>query len=80
MPKQGFLACFEVVVARFGPPMLECLGDGWMVLGPKMGPKGAIKGSKMGFRKNDPRAFGVHKQVKRAPFERIASVPVFNPG
>ena len=39
MPKQVFLARFELVVARFGPPKIpKCLGNG-LILGQKMGQK-----------------------------------------
>ena len=49
MPKQVFLARFELVVARFGPPKIpKCLENGLLVC----------------FSKNDPRSFGGHKQVK----------------
>ena len=60
MPKQVVLACFEPVVACFGPPkMPKCLENGrfW-------GGKRVKKGSKMHFSKPDLRPFGVHKQVK----------------
>ena len=39
----------------------------------KMGSFEVKNGSTMCLSKNDPRAFGVHKQVKWAPFEPIAS-------
>ena len=57
MPKQVFLAHFELVVARFGSPKIrKCLQNGlfW----------DKKKGSKMCFFKNDARPFGVPKQVK----------------
>ena len=51
---------FELVVAHFGPPKIPiCVESGlfWN--------KNWVKnGSKMCFSKNDPRPFGVHKQVK----------------
>ena len=56
MPKQVFLARFELVVARFGPPKIpKCLDNGlfW-----------DKKWVKNAFSKNDPRPFGVPKQVK----------------
>ena len=57
MPKQVFLARFELVVARFSPPKIpKCLENG--LLWDKK------NGSKMCFSKNDPRPFGVPKQVK----------------
>ena len=42
MPKQVFLARFELVVARFGPPKIpKCLENGlfWTKNGSKMGQK-----------------------------------------
>ena len=60
MPKQVFLARFELVVARFGPPKIpKCLENG-----PFCNQKWVNNGSKMGFSKNDPRPLGVQKQVK----------------
>ena len=60
MPKQVLLARFELVVARFGPPKFpKCLENG--LLGTKNGSK---MGQKCVYSKNDPRPFGVHKQVK----------------
>ena len=63
MPKQVFLLCFELMVARFAPPTIpKCLEDGlfwdqnWLKDGSKMGQKCV-------FPKTDPRPFGVHKQV-----------------
>ena len=64
MPKQVFLARFELVVARFGPPKTpKCLENG-LFWGKKMGQKWVKNESKMCFFKNDPRPFGVPKQVK----------------
>ena len=69
MPKQVFLAHFQLVVARFGPPKIpNCLENGLF-----WDKEGVKNGSKMFFSKNDPRSFGVHKQVKGALFEPIAS-------
>ena len=60
MPKQMFLARFELVVARCGPPKIpKCLENGLF-----WDKKWVKNGSKMGFSKNDPRPFGVPKQVK----------------
>ena len=60
MPKQVFLARFELVVACFGPPKIpKCLENGLFC-----DQKWVKNGSKMCFSKNDPRPFGVHKQVK----------------
>ena len=60
MPKQVFLALFELVVAHFGPPKIpKCLENGLF-----WDKKWVKNGSKMRFSKNDPRPFGVHKQVK----------------
>ena len=60
IPKQVFLARVELVVARFGPPKIpECLENGLF-----SDKKWVKNGSKMCFSKNDPRPFGVHKQVK----------------
>ena len=60
MPKQVFLARFELVVARFGPPkILKCLHN-WLIWDKKW----VKEGSKMVFSKNDPRPFGVPKQMK----------------
>ena len=60
MPKQVFLARFELVVSRFGPTKIpKYLENGlfWVT-------KWVKKGSKMGLFKNDPTPFGVPKQVK----------------
>ena len=60
MPKQVFLARFELVVARFGPPKIpKCLENGLFCY-----QKCVKKGSKMRLSKNDPKPFGVPKQVK----------------
>ena len=60
MPKQVFLARFELVVALFAPPkILKCLVNALFC-----DKKWVKNGSKMCFSKNDPRPFGVHKQVK----------------
>ena len=60
MPKQVFLARFELVVALFGPPQIpKCLENGLF-----WNKKLVKKGSKMWFSKNDPRSFRVPKQVK----------------
>ena len=69
MPKQVFLACFELAVARFGPPKIpKCLENGQL-----WDKKRVLNWSKMCFFKNDPRAIGQPKQLKWAPFEPIAS-------
>ena len=39
MPKQVFLAYFELVVAHFGPPKIKKNLEKWVVLVPKMGQK-----------------------------------------
>ena len=60
MPKQVFLARCELLVAYFGPSKVtKCLEKGLF-----WDKKWVQNGSKMGFSKNDPRPFGVHKQVK----------------
>ena len=60
MPKQVLLARFELGVARCGPPKIpKCLENGLFC-----DQKWVQNGSKMGFSKNDPRPFGVPKQVK----------------
>ena len=60
MPKQLFLACFELVVARFGTRKFpKCLENGLF-----WDKKWVKNGSKMWFSKNDPRPSGVPKQVK----------------
>ena len=60
MPKQVFLAHFELVVARFGPSKVtKCLENALFC-----SEKWVKNGSKMCFFKNVPRPFGVHKQVK----------------
>ena len=60
MPKQLFLARFELVLALFGPPKIpKCLENGLFC-----DQKWVKNGSKMCFSKNDPRPFGVPKQVK----------------
>ena len=60
MPKQVFLARFELVVARFGPPKIpKCVENGlfcdrkWVKIG-----------SKMCFSKIDHEPFGVPGKVK----------------
>ena len=69
MPKQVFLARFELVVACFGPPKIpKCLENGLFC-----DKKWIKNGSKSCFSENDPRPFGVPKQVKWAHFEHIAS-------
>ena len=60
MPKQVFLARFELVAARFGPPKIpKCLENGLFC-----DQKWVKNGSKKRFSKNDPRPFAVLKQVK----------------
>ena len=66
--------CFWGVVGSWWPPfdppkLPKCLENG-LFFGTK---KWLQSGSKMCFSKNEPRPFGVHKQVKCAPFEPIAS-------
>ena len=69
MPKKVFWVRFELVVARFGPPKIpKCLENG--LFSDKKGVKNAVKNV---FYQNDPRPFGVPKQVKSAHFEPIAS-------
>ena len=64
MPKQVFLARFELVVACFRPPKIpKCLENG-LENGLFWDKKWVQNDSKMCFSKNDPRPFGVHKQVK----------------
>ena len=56
-------------VAYFGPPKIpKCLENGLL-----RDKKWVKNGSEMWFSKNDPRPFGVPKQVKWALFEPIAS-------
>ena len=60
MPKQVFLVRFELIEARFGPPKIpKCLANGLF-----WDKKWVKNGSEMCFPKNDPRPFGVPKQVK----------------
>ena len=60
MPKQVFLARFELIAARFGPPKVtKCLENGLF-----WDQKRVKNGSKMCCSKNDPRPFGVHRQAK----------------
>ena len=60
MPKQVFLAQFVLMVARFGSREIpQCLENGLF-----WDKKWVKNGSKMCFSKNDPRPFGVPKQVK----------------
>ena len=60
MPKQVFLVHFELVVARFGPPIIpQCLENGLF-----WDEKWVKNGSKKCFSKNDPRPHGMPKQVK----------------
>ena len=71
MPKQVFLPRCELVVARFGPPkILNALKMKMGCFGTK---KKDQKWVKFCFSKNDPRPFGVPKQVKCAHFGPIAS-------
>ena len=67
--KQVKSALFEPIASHFGPSKVtKCLENGLF-----WDQKWVKKGSKMVFSKNDPRPFGVHKQVKSALFEPIAS-------
>ena len=64
MLKQVLLANFEPVVTRFGPRKIpKCLE-----MGPFWDQKGVINGSKSRCSKNDPRPFGMLKQVFLAQF------------
>ena len=60
MPKQVFLACFELLVARFCPPKTPKSLENELFWDKKW----VKNGSKMCFSKSDPRPFGVPKQVK----------------
>ena len=67
MPKQVFLARFELVVTRFGPRKIpKCLENG-----PFWDQKWVKNGSKTGFSKGDPGPFGMLKQVFLAHFEPV---------
>ena len=67
MLKQLFLAHFEPVVTRFGPrKMPKCLENG-----PVWEQKCVKKGAKTGLSKSDAAPWGVHKQMKLAPFEPV---------
>ena len=69
MPKQLFMARFELMVARFDPPKIpKCLENGL-----SCDEKWVTNVSKVCFSKNCPIPLGVHKQVKWALFEPIAS-------
>ena len=69
MPKQVFLACFELMVARFGPPKIpKCLENGLFCH-----QKSLKNRSKMYFSKDTFGLFGVHKQVEWAHFEPMLS-------
>ena len=60
MPTQVFLSRFELLVACFGPPNSQ----NSLKMGCFCDEKWVKNGSKMCFSKNDPRPFGVPKQVK----------------
>ena len=60
MPKQMFLARFELVVAWFGPPKFPKRLENGLFWDKKW----VKNGSKMCFSKADPRPFEVPKQVK----------------
>ena len=60
MPKQVFLARFELVVARFGPPKIPK----YFEIGCFWTKKWVKNESKICFFKNDPGTFGVPQQVK----------------
>ena len=65
-----FLAHFEFVVARFGPPKIpNCLENGLI-----WDKKWVKRGSKMWFSKNNPRPFGVPKQVKWARLSPLRAI------
>ena len=60
MSKEVFLAHFELIMARFGPPKIpKCLANGLFC-----DKKWVKNGSQVCFSKNDPRPFGVPKTVK----------------
>ena len=60
MPKQVFLARFELVVARFGPPKIPKYLENGLFKDKKL----VKNGSKVCFSKIDPRPVGVPKQVE----------------
>ena len=68
MTKEVFSAPFELVVARFGPPEIpNCLGNGLIwdrKCDRKCDRKWVKNGSNMCFSENDPKPFGVPKQMK----------------
>ena len=67
MVKQVFLGRFELVVARFGPwKIRKCFENG-----PFWDQKWVKNGSKTHFSKNDPRPFGMLKQVFLAHVEPV---------
>ena len=60
MPKQVFLARFELVMARFGSPQIpKCLENGLF-----WDQKWVKNGSKMCFPKDTAGLLGMHKQAK----------------
>ena len=67
MLKQVFLAHFERMVTRFGPWIIPKCLENWAFWDQKW----VKNGSKMHFSKNDPRPFGMLKQVFLAHFERV---------
>ena len=74
MPKQVFLAHFELMVARFGPPQIQkCLENGLFC-----DQKWVKNGSKMCFYDNDPRPFGVPNKQNEpilSPLQAILATP-----
>ena len=69
MVKQVFLACFEPVVASFGPRKIpKCLENG-----PFQDQKCVKNGSKTCFSKSHPGPFGMLKQVFSARFEPVVT-------
>ena len=67
MLKQVSLDCFELGVARFGPPKIpKCLENGLF-----WDQKWVKNGSKTHFSKTHRRPFGVHQRVNRAHFGGI---------
>ena len=70
--KQGFLACFEPQIARFGPWRIpKCLENG-----PCWDKKWVQNGSKTRFSKSDRRPFGMLRQVFLPYFEPM-EIPIF---
>ena len=69
VPKQVKCAHLEPIASHFGPSKVtKCLNNGLFC-----DQKWVKNGSKMYFSKNDPRSFGVHKQVTNKRNEPILS-------